>query len=302
MFNFSKRNRAKVKQSKDGYNYDSLPEPLQNQIIHTCNGIVDDFADVWMKGRDVIYITVQQTLCHELGLLRLTDRQCSAEDDVWNFFLQQKEIARSLDVIEITFSCMVRFVQADSFVNFNGMTQIQAGVEEINKRFQEHGIGYEFREGRFIRIDSKFLHKEVLTPAMTLLKEPYLRGADKEFAKAHDHLRHHRFGECINECLKAFESTMKAICHKRNWHYNQNDPAKKLLAVCEQNGLFPSHMQSSLAGLRSALESVPTTRNKLSGHGQGVQQIDITAETAAFVLNSTAANIVFLVEREKLLM
>jgi len=58
-------------------------------------------------------------------------------------------------------------------------------------------------------------------------------------------------------------------------------------------------MQSSLLGLRSVLESVPTTRNKLSGHGQGTQQIQITEETAAFVIHSTAANILFLAEREK---
>lgn len=137
--------------------------------------------------------------------------------------------------------------------------------------------------------------------ACAKLREPYLAGANEEFAKAQDHFRHGRFCESINECLKAFESTMKGICHKRDWAYNQTDSAKKLLATCEQNGLFPDFMRSSLDGLRSVLESVPTLRNKLSGHGQGAQQIQITKETAAFVMHCTAANIRFFAEREKLL-
>jgi hypothetical protein len=44
---------------------------------------------------------------------------------------------------------------------------------------------------------------------------------------------------------------------------------------------------------------VATVRNKLSGDGQGVQQVEITEETAAFVIHSTAANILFLVSLEK---
>jgi hypothetical protein len=106
-------------------------------------------------------------------------------------------------------------------------------------------------------------------------------------------------GECINEYLKAFESTMKAICDKRGWSYNPNATASPLLDTCKQNGLFPSYMETCLAGLRSVLQNVATMRNKLSGHGQDSQPIQITEETAAFVLQSTAANILFLAARER---
>src|SRR5262249_17861479 len=157
---------------------------------------------------------------HELGLLQLSSHARTAEGDVWNFFLQQRDVERCLDIIEIVFECMVRFVKADAYVNFDGMSVIGRAMEEVSARFQEHAVGYEFKEGRFIRIDSAFLHQAVVDPAMELLRESYLAGADQEFAKAHEHFRHRRFGECINECLKAFESTMKAICHERGWSYN----------------------------------------------------------------------------------
>ena len=294
---FSKRTQRE--QSPDAYKYDELPDALRNQIIHICTKVVDNFPAVYFHGRDAFFNGARQAICHELGLLRLTDRPRSAQEDVWNFFLQQEKVETCLDIIEIIFAYVVKIVQGDSYVNGGFGPEIWQAAEEINTRFQEHGIGYEFREGRFIRIDSGFLHKEVVAPVFTVLHEPYLQGANQEFSKAHDHFRHQRYGECINECLKAFESTMKAICDKREWSYNQTDTAKKLLDACQQNGLFPPHMQSSFAGLRAVLESVPTARNRLSGHGQGTQQIQISDETAAFVLNSTASNILFLAEREK---
>jgi len=296
----SKRSRQAVTAEVDVYKYDELPDGLRNQLIHICNEVVSRFAAVAVR-RDlnVFYSGAQQALCHEFGLLRLTDNARTAEEDIWNFFLNQEKVERCLDIIEIVFACMVRYVQADTHVNFDGMHQIRRAAKEVNARFQEHAIGYEFTEGRFIRIDSGFLHKESVSPAMVLLRENYLSGANEEFSKAHDHFRHRRFGECINECLKAFESTMKAICHKRGWSYSQTDTAKKLLLACEQNGLFPSYMQSSLSGLRSVLESVPTARNKLSGHGQGAHPIEISEEVAAFVLHSTGANILLLGSLEK---
>ena len=171
----------------------------------------------------------------------------------------------------------------------------------MNKRFQEHAIGYEFREGRFIRITSNYLHSDTVAPAITVLHEAYLAGANQEFSRAHEHYRHQRYPECLNECLKAFESTMKAICDKRGWPYNQTATASQLMDVCRQHNLFPAYMETSLSGLRSALMNVATVRNKLSGHGQGSLQIQVTEETAAYMLHSTAANILFLTAREKLL-
>jgi hypothetical protein len=277
---FSKRARQEQGKGPDAYKYDELPDALKNQIIHICNELIAKLPKVFFRGGEAFFAGARQALFHELGLLRLTNRPRTAEEDVWNFFLQQQSVETCLDIIEIVFACVVAVVQGDPHVHAGFGHELRQAADEINARFKEHSIGYEFREGRFIRIDSGFLHGEAVAPVMALL-------------------RHRRFGECINECLKAFESTMKAICDKRGWSCNQTDTAKKLLAVCEQNGLFPAYMQSSLSGLRSVLESVPTTRNKLSGHGQGTQQIQITEDTAAFVIHSAASNILFLAEREK---
>ncbi len=117
---------------------------------------------------------------------------------------------------------------------------------------------------------------------------------------AHEHYRHGRVKECLNECLKALESTLKAICDARKWKHEQTDTAKKLLDICFQNGLVPDFLQAHYTALRSTLESgVPTVRNKLGGHGQGVQPVDVPPHYASYMLHLTGTTILFLVEAEK---
>jgi hypothetical protein len=178
-------------------------------------------------------------------------------------------------------------------------TSPDAAIEGLNARFKEHGVGFQFSQGQILRIDSEFTHQEITVPALNLLQQPHLRLANQEFLAAHEHYRHGRYPACLNECLKAFESAMKAICHKRNWLYNQNDTAKPLIRICVDNGLFPVFMESHLTGLRTSLESgVPTARNKTSGHGQGVVPIIVSEQFAGYVLHLTAANIRFLAASE----
>jgi len=66
---------------------------------------------------------------------------------------------------------------------------IQA-VEELNERFREHGVGYQFEELKIVRVDSQVLHAEVVKPALHLLSESAFSGANADFLKAHEHYRH----------------------------------------------------------------------------------------------------------------
>lgn len=69
-------------------------------------------------------------------------------------------------------------------------------------------------------MDSEFSHSEVVKPTMSFLADPIYKGANEEFLKAHEHYREGRYKECLNECLKAFESCLKTICQKRSWEYD----------------------------------------------------------------------------------
>ena len=173
-------------------------------------------------------------------------------------------------------------------------------IEDLNSRFLQHGIGYRYESGRIMRIDSEYLHAEVIKPTLALLQDHCYKGANDEFLKAHEHYRKGEIKDCLTNSLKALESTLKTICTIRKWPYNPTDTAKPLLDVCFTNGLFPPYLQSHYSSLRSMLESgVPTVRNKTSGHGQGPEVVPVPPHYAAYGLHMTGSAIQFLIEAEK---
>ncbi|NJL59598.1 MAG: hypothetical protein HC887_08105 [Desulfobacteraceae bacterium] len=42
-------------------------------------------------------------------------------------------------------------------------------IDELNSRFKEHGVGYQYESGELIRVDSQFLHAEAVKPTLNLL-------------------------------------------------------------------------------------------------------------------------------------
>jgi len=169
-------------------------------------------------------------------------------------------------------------------------------------RFREHGVGYGFEGGNIIRVDSQLLHAETVKPALALLRAtPEYAGAQAEFLTAHEHYRHGRPKEALNECLKAMESLMKAICSKRGWPYDpKTATAKTLLDILFKNNLIPSFWNQHFSTLRGTLEAgVPSGRNKLGGHGQGVHVVEVPEYIVAYVLHLTASAIVFLAAAER---
>jgi hypothetical protein len=172
-------------------------------------------------------------------------------------------------------------------------------IHELNVRFRENGVGYEFASGQIIRIDSQLIHQEIIKPALHFLQHAKFKGANEEFLSAHSHYRQGKHKECLNDCLKAFESTLKTICSKRKWAFNATDTAKNLIEIVFDKGLIPPFLQSHLTGLRTTLESgIPTVRNKLSGHGQGVQPVEVPEYIASYALHLTASNILLLIKAD----
>jgi hypothetical protein len=176
-------------------------------------------------------------------------------------------------------------------------------IDDLNHRFREHGIGYEFASGEIIRIDSKYVHAEAVRPALQLLHDAGdgFSGPLQEFLEAHERYRKGEHKDAIVSACKAFESTLKAICTVRSWAFDAHkDTAIKLLEIVLANRLVPPYLQQQFTSLRSVLESgVPTVRNKTSGHGQGPTPTVIPAHLVAYTLHLTASNIVFLIEAHK---
>lgn len=306
---FSKRQKALRGELPDVFRYDKIPIELRTQIIHIWK---DAFGnDYGHRGGTGVtfeaYKGIYEILCREYGVFYLIEAYELGQYEsnhlkaLSDFLMSAKETERVLDVIELSFRIIDGFTrESDYRYRAQPVITADAAIEELNLRFREHGIGYQYEGRMLIRVDSEMIHSEVIKPVLVFLSAKEYEGANEEFLKAHEHYRHQRYQECLNECLKAFESVMKAICHKRGWQYNQKDTAKTLIDNCFKNRLIPSFLESQFTALRSCLESgVPTVRNKMSGHGQGVQQNVVPDYMAGYLIHLTATSILLLVEAEK---
>jgi len=302
---FSKRQKRLRGEVADVYFYDKVPNELRVQIVH----IVQDTMGRSISYRGEvsvsdIYPLIHKALCREYGVFRLGADYEDDEQSVLNFFLKTKDIDKAIDIIEMLFRCIELIIIPDTN-NYKSSHSVQqepeSAIEELNDRFKEHGFGFRFENSEIIRIDSTYIHSEIVKPVISLLNKPQFTGANEEYLKAHEHYRHDRNKECLTECLKAFESVMKIICKEKGWAFNETDPAKKLIQVCFQNGLVPTFTQNQFTSLQNLLESgIPTIRNKLGGHGQGSVPQKVDDEMTRYALNLTGTNIIFLIEQSGL--
>lgn len=298
---FSKRQKRLRGETPDVYSYDTLPDSLRTQIV-----LIWDEAIGFPRSElglpssaDRLFTEVERILCKEFGRFSLDESQRNSRNRVKSFFLGCAAVEQCLDVVEVVFSQIQQACRYRTTLD-GAEVPPQEAIEELNARFKEHGVGYEYRNGHIIRMDSHFVHAEVVVPALSFLQKKFLAGANEEFLSAHEHYRHKRYKECLNECLKAFESTMKAICAKHGWTHGDTDTAKELISCCIEHELFPDFLESHLGALRSTLESgLPTTRNKRSAHGQGSTPIKVPQGLAAYALHLTAANILLVTSAEE---
>ncbi len=304
---FSKRQKRLRGDVPDVYTYDAIPKPLPVQIVGIWKNVLGDESQYLRRSfkTRIAYTGISKTLRQEYGVFQLSEGypEPSVEhmEDLVAFFLAEENVEKTLDVIELTFRGIDRMTRKYSYLNRQNASEIaDDAISELNARFREHGVGYQYEEGEIIRVDSQLLHKEAVQPAISLLAAKEYRGAQDEFLKAYDHFRYGNHKEALNDALKAFESTMKIICDKKGWAYSSGDTSKKLLDVCFQNNLIPPFWQQHMSAIRSLLgDGVPTGRNRLSGHGQGQAPTVVPDHIAAYVLHMTASAIVFLVKSEQ---
>ncbi len=299
---FSKRQKQLRGEGPDVYTYSELPEALRAQIVHilldTLGGRGNDYSDKpWLTYKEIV-----EALCREYGVFRLPPAKDYGDrnyiQELVSFILAEPNHERVLDAVEISFRLIDSVTRRFDYLRRQDASACaDSAIDELNIRFKENGVGFEFVNRDIIRIDSEYVHAEIVKPALALLSDKQFAGVQQEFLSAHSHYRSGKTKECLNDCLKAIESMMKAICDKRGWAYKTGASAKDLIQACLDHNLIPAFWQQHFASLRSALESgVPTGRNKLSGHGQGGTPLEVPKYIAAYMLHSTASTLIFLGE------
>lgn len=301
---YSKRQKRLRGEFNDVYQYDKIPSKLRIQI----SKIYDDIFNAHRHLMNRIFNSINDILTREYGVDSLNcDHRAinpysekSRETQILlSFSKSESNTECFLDVLELIMEAVKNAVE-------RGMIQfdIQNAIEEINIRFRENSVGYQLDSDSLtiIRVDSQFVHSEVVKPTLTLLNaDPAYAGALDEFMLAHEHYRHQNFKDAILNCGKSFESMLKAIHEKRGWAYDKHqDTANKLILSCVEKGLFPTFQQDQLMQVRKILEcGVPTIRNKTAGHGQGHEVIEVPEHLVSYMIHLTATNLLFLAKSDE---
>jgi len=170
----------------------------------------------------------------------------------------------------------------------------------LNGRFCEHALGYQYENGELIRVDNQYLHAEVVKPVLRLLTERQFEKANEDFMAAHENYRHGNYKDCIVAALRAFESTLKAICSAQKWTFRPGDRASDLIKTVRANGLFPDYLGNGFDSYVAMMKTgLPDVRNNAGGHGDAPAALPVPPYIAGFALHMTATNILLLGEAFK---
>ena len=304
---FSKRRKRLVNSDiEDVYQYDNVPKALRVQLQQI---LVDAIGpqyrpDPYSGGpahNPEAWEFIHKTLCREMGVHSLGNEQLARANVIG--FIGAADINGFLDTVE--FCCkyisLILAKKADYQRQQLGIEQeSDSAIEEVNYRFREACLGYQFEEGEFLRVDSQFIHEEVIKPAIQILNAEEFGGPRSEFLEAHAYYRKGDYEQAIILASNSFESTLKVVCDKNGWAYQKGARASDLLKLVRSNGLWPDYLDASFDQLIATLAlGLPKIRNDAAAHGQGAELRTTPPYVAAYALHLAAAKILLIAEAHK---
>jgi hypothetical protein len=313
---YASRDAAAAKAGEpDVYIYDQLPPFLREQI---CQIFTDCIGPGWRVPSNQFgsspanankewesIASVMRRGVESFGKSILPNDRRYPYGQCINYIKISGDLGGILSLVEI---CGLEMIRLSEFYDPNGYRRADRGatadpsegIVELNERFLRAGVGYQFENGRILRIDSQYVHAEVVKDALRLLAGPGFEEANAEFMKAHRHLREGYLRDANTAALRATENVLKVICDARGWTYQKGDTVERLVAVVRCEGLFPDYLGGYFDNLIGALKAgVPKIRDRQGGHGAAPGDDPVPDHIAAFALHLTAANIVMLVKAHK---
>lgn len=163
---------------------------------------------------------------------------------------------------------------------------------EVNQLLAIQRSEWRFVNGSAIRIDSEYLHEEIVAGALRLMAEAGAAGAQEEFQAALAALSSGDCKKAVTEAHKSVESTMKCVLEKQTGNFGG------LLAEVVKSGIVPQYYQEFLVHFQKlALGAVKERNLPGRGHGQGAEPQEVSPGLARFALHLAGAINVFLIER-----
>jgi hypothetical protein len=259
------------------------------------NPIFDDIAE------DTLWKAMNDRICriHKkpyIGIETFFGRSSFSTKVTQQFQIEQNP-DHVIDIIEVCFRVLSK---AYTVFGDQGRQRLpyppEGAIEDLNTVFLENCIGLKFADGYIIRSDSEVLYQQITKPAMAFLTKAGFEYANEEYMAAQEQFRHGNYKETVMNIGKAFESTLKVICHKKGYVHDTSKGVKHLVDVLYNNNFLPESVKANLGIVRALLEgSLTFVRNK-SAHGAGVNHVEMNAGIASLALNMGGSLIKFCVD------
>jgi len=298
---FSQRNAPK--KDIDVYEYENFPEEFRNQVYY----ILSDFIGRYKSNIDLsprkIYEEIYENFIRQKGWKRLirSNGSYTIFQEIESY-ITCSNTTDFIDFIELIFCYIDKYLRTQSF--FKGRETLfsqesylaDQAINELNYRFRQYGLGYEFDDGQIVKKSNEFIHQKIVKPSLSLLHDKRFKGAEEEFLKAFESYQNGNNKDAILNAHKAFESTMKCICKEKKIKYKEDDPSKILIKHLIESNFIHQYQENYLNNLEQVLSSgLPTLRNKEASHGQGDKIKIVENSLVEYAINLSAANIVYLV-------
>lgn len=277
-----------------------IPSSFKSQLVHIFNRVLGESLDGEHGGRVRWHIwkRIGDKLAEESGEVSLANvinaRSHSYFSLVVGYITYTRRSEDSplpiLDAIEI-FLRECSLVSAD-----NLLSSVDNAEREINQRLRQHRLAYQVQNGLIIRVDSQYIHRQVVRPAFHLLQDARFDVAEKEFLQAHDDYLDGHNRKAMAGAHNTVESVLKAICNNMGWKYAPADGTKRLIdIVIRERQLVPALVEYDFKQWALAFENTATKVGNPRRHGAGSTEDIIPDSVAAYGLHTAAANIVLIV-------
>lgn len=165
-----------------------------------------------------------------------------------------------------------------------GPSEAEACRVRINQIFDSRDCSWRIADGDFFKLDADFVGARLAQGAHDALAANRFVGAANEYAKARQHLASGDGKEAVLNAGKSIESVMKVMTGLP--HAN----ADQLIKALASQGYFDDLPESMRTGFaEQVMKTLPFLRNKLAGHGQGAEIVDVPIVYGELSLQLAAA-------------
>ena len=208
---FSKRQQRMQGENPDTYQYETIPDELRVQILYIWGKMwgtpyYNNFGELQVSRVAVdAYTSIETTLREEYGVLSLGGGDDPDEDGygfyrvVRDFLLKTEDTDKVIDVIEVSFRYIDQVIRVEFRVSaaYVGDALEKAfstshrdispdsispdeAIDQLNRRFRQHSVGYQYESGQIVKGDSPDIHSEVVKPAEDGITQLDLKDYDRQ--------------------------------------------------------------------------------------------------------------------------